>query len=134
MIGHECRQCGKWLDPMPGDFYAGLTAWYAKTHPGPDCLAQQEVNRRNRGEACAWCGVDFTTKHKDGCPRVVVTTTRLPDAATTVQLLEAALAKEPWRTCSCPSASDRCGTCRLHDEYRAKIETALKAAREFTRT
>lgn len=72
LLGHECRQCGKWLEAQPGDFYAGLTAWYAKIHPGTDCVLQQEVNRKNRGESCPWCGVDFMTGHKDGCPRKIV--------------------------------------------------------------
>jgi hypothetical protein len=52
-----------------------------------------------------------------------------PDPTTTVGLLELALQREPWKTCSCPSASDRCGACRRHDELREKIEAALKAAR-----
>jgi hypothetical protein len=71
------------------------------------------------GEACA-------RKHAEVCPPRAL---RLEEA-TTVQLLEAALAKEPWKSCSCPSAADRCRSCREHDEFRGQIEKALKTARE----
>jgi hypothetical protein len=51
----ECPKCGQRLGSH-------------QVHPEAQCDKQQEVNRKNRGECCRWCGYTDGS-HKPGCPR-----------------------------------------------------------------
>jgi len=37
-----------------------------EVHPAEACMRQQDINRRNLGHSCAYCGA--AGYHKDGCP------------------------------------------------------------------
>lgn len=73
-------------------------------------------------EETAVCRSSECIKTHDGACKPLL------DPETTVGLLELALRKEPFKTCSC---RPRCGACEKHDAVRDKIEAALKAAREY---
>ena len=58
MRKYECPECGRTVGVM-------------EVHSAETCLRQQQINRRNRGDAevkCRWCGGENGI-HKEGCPR-----------------------------------------------------------------
>jgi hypothetical protein len=52
----ECPKCG-------------LSLGSHEVHQDGLCRKQQEVNRKNLGIACTWCGAAPALGHKAGCPR-----------------------------------------------------------------
>lgn len=56
MDGYECPACG-------------LLVGSHQVHSDDVCRRQREVNRRNLGTKCIWCGVAGIENHKQSCPR-----------------------------------------------------------------